>query len=228
MIMLRGYILYLTCKYLNEKDNYKIAKINKECNKYIKEKYKDFRLTFKKKYYHDHDNSFRYKIYIKNYDSKIFIKKIIYYINENDNYKIFDRYANSNVEKDILSTIEKLKKKEYPIEYKYVDDENTLFEMHIDKYKIKLFNSIIKTTNTLLESILVFVKNIIQSKIDYILDSGEMINYGVDIDQKNCIFYELYKSEYATEEYKKEYDRILCEMQTEEYELNEYYDDQAR
>jgi len=225
MIMLRGFILYLTCEYLNEKDNYKIAKINKECNKYIKEKYKDFRLIFDKYHY---DISYEYVIYIKNYDSKIFIKKIIYYINEDDNYKIYDRYANSNVEKDILSTIEKLKKKEYPIEYKYADDENTLFEMHIDKYKIKLFNSIIKTTNTFLESILVFFKNIIQSKIDYILGRDEMINYGVDIDQKNCIFYELYKSEYATEEYKKEYVRILCVMPTEEYELNEYYEDQAR
>ena len=67
--MLRGYILYLICEYLNEKDNYKIAKINKKCNKYIKNKYKDFRLTFKK--YYDYD-SFQYKIYIQNYDSKIF------------------------------------------------------------------------------------------------------------------------------------------------------------
>ena len=229
MIMLRGHILYLTCEYLNEKDHYNIAKINKECNEYIKEKYKDFRLTFKKYNYGD---SFRYEIYIKNYDSKIFIKEIEYIIlYKYRNLKIYG-VDYQNDEKNLLSTIKKLKKKEYPIEYdmmyKDIEYKNVYFSMYIDKYKIKLNNSIIKTTNTLLESILVFFKNIIQSKIDYILDSGEMINYGVNIDQKNCIFYELYKSEYATEEYKKEYDRILCEMQTEEYELNEYYDDQAR
>lgn len=226
MIMLRGYILYLICGYLNEKDNYKIAKINKECNKYIKEKYKDFRLTFKK--YYD-NNSFRYKIYIKNYDSKIFIEEIMYYINENDNYKIDGRYENKNVEKNILSTIDKLKKKEYPIKCKFTNyDHKRDNNMHINKYKIKICNSIIKTTNTLLESILVFFKNIIQSKIDYILDNCEMINLGVETNQKNCIFYELYKSEYATEEYKKEYDRILCEMQMEEYVFNEDYKDEAR
>lgn len=172
MIMLIGHILYLTCEYLNEKDHYNIAKINKECNKYIKDKYKDFRLIFKK---YDYGDSFRYDIYIKNYDSKIFIKVI--------EYKIWDEYENlkiyavdyQNDEKNLLSTIKKLKKKEYPIEYKmmYKDIEykNVYFSIYIDKYKIKLNNSIIKKTNTLLESILIFFNNIIQNKTNYIINN---------------------------------------------------------
>lgn len=93
-----------------------MAKINKECNEYIKDKYKDFRLIFKKYNYGD---SFRYKIYIKNYDSKIFIIVI--------EYKIWYKYGNlkiygvdyKNDEKNLLSTIKKLKKKRISNKIRY-------------------------------------------------------------------------------------------------------------
>lgn len=55
--------------------------------------------------------------------------------------------------------------------YKDIEYKNVYFSIYIDKYKIKLNNSIIKTTNTLLESILVFFNNIIQNKTNYIINN---------------------------------------------------------